>query len=173
MGSRRHNNGIHHHHAAVDRGTHPGLVLYRSPAEAVRHATDGEHQQSEPRIIARTIRAENEMAKTTLVAFRLDNDLLKRIDAFAKRLEEQTPGIKLARADAVRAILFKGLDELENEGGSGKKAGLRTPASLSTHSLSDFRRGLLPLVEVVTIHALDAEGTYFGYPNAVIEHQRR
>jgi hypothetical protein len=65
--------------------------------------------------------AENEMAKTTLVAFRLDHELLKRIDAFAKRLEEQTPGIKLARADAVRAILLRGLEELENEGGSGKK----------------------------------------------------
>jgi hypothetical protein len=46
--------------------------------------------------------------------------LLKRIDAFTKRLEEQTPGIKLARADAVRAILLKGLEELES-GSSTKK----------------------------------------------------
>jgi len=54
-----------------------------------------------------------------LDAFRLENELLSRIDAFAKRLEEQTPGIKLARADAVRAILLKGLEELENVSSSG------------------------------------------------------
>ncbi len=68
-----------------------------------------------------SILQEDEMAKTTLVAFRLDNELLKRIDAYAKRIEEQSPGIKLARADAVRAILLRGLEELENESGSGKK----------------------------------------------------
>jgi hypothetical protein len=61
------------------------------------------------------------MGKTTLVAFRLDNELLKRIDAFAKHLEELTPGIKLARANAVRAILLRGLDELESGSGSGKQ----------------------------------------------------
>lgn len=55
-----------------------------------------------------SILEENEMGKTTLVAFRLENELLKRIDAYAKRLEEETPGIKLARADAVRALLLRG-----------------------------------------------------------------
>jgi hypothetical protein len=68
-----------------------------------------------------SILAENEMGKTTLVAFRLENDLLKRIDAYAKRLEEETPGIKLARADAVRAILLRGLEELEQSRDLGKK----------------------------------------------------
>jgi len=36
------------------------------------------------------------MGKTTLVAFRLENELLKRIDAYAKQLEEEKPGLKLA-----------------------------------------------------------------------------
>jgi hypothetical protein len=65
--------------------------------------------------------SENEMAKTTLVAFRLENELLKRIDAYAKQLESEKPGLKLARADAVRVLLLRGLEELENEGSSGKK----------------------------------------------------
>jgi hypothetical protein len=55
------------------------------------------------------------MSKTTLVAFRLDNELLKRVDAYAKRLEDQTPGIRLARTDAIRAILLRGLAELDKD----------------------------------------------------------
>ena len=43
------------------------------------------------------------------------NELLKRIDAFAKHLEGKTPGIRLARADAVRVILVRGLAELEKD----------------------------------------------------------
>ena len=64
---------------------------------------------------------ENEMAKTTLVAFRLENELLKRIDAYAKRIEAETPGIKLARADAVRALLLRGLAQVEEPEAPGKK----------------------------------------------------
>ncbi len=60
---------------------------------------------------------ENAMSKTTLVAFRLEEGLLKRIDAYAKRLEQATPGLKLARVDAVRVLLLRGLEEVEgNEG---------------------------------------------------------
>jgi hypothetical protein len=51
--------------------------------------------------------------KTTLVAFRFENELLRRIDAFAKSLEEQTRGIKLARAGAVRVLMLRGLAEAE------------------------------------------------------------
>jgi hypothetical protein len=53
------------------------------------------------------------MGKTTLVAFRLEEELLKRIDAYAKRLEQATPGLRLARVDAVRVLLLRGLDEVE------------------------------------------------------------
>jgi len=35
------------------------------------------------------------------------------LDAFAKHLEEQTPGIKLARAEAVRVLLLRGLADAE------------------------------------------------------------
>src|SRR6266852_9609374 len=64
-----------------------------------------------------SILAENEMGKTTLVAFRLENELLKRIDGYAKRLEENTPGLKLARVDAVRVLLLRALEEVEKTQG--------------------------------------------------------
>jgi hypothetical protein len=38
-----------------------------------------------------SILAENEMGKRTLVAFRLEDALLKRIDAYAKQLESEKP----------------------------------------------------------------------------------
>jgi hypothetical protein len=68
-----------------------------------------------------SILAENEMGKTTLVAFRLENELLKRIDGYAKRLEENTPGLKLARVDAVRILLVHGLNVVEGPEGSRKQ----------------------------------------------------
>jgi hypothetical protein len=68
-----------------------------------------------------SILLENEMGKTTLVAFRLENELLKRIDAYAKRLEDQTPGLKLARADTVRILLGRGLAEVEGPEPSRKQ----------------------------------------------------
>ena len=68
-----------------------------------------------------SILTENEMAKTTLVAFRLENELLKRIDAYVKQLEQETPGVKLARVDAVRVLLLRALAEAEKPEPSGKK----------------------------------------------------
>src|SRR5713226_10079749 len=61
----------------------------------------------------KSILEENEMGKTTLVAFRLENELLKRIDAYATRLQDETPGLKLARADAVRLLLLRALAQVE------------------------------------------------------------
>lgn len=55
---------------------------------------------------------------TKQVAFRLDEKLLKRVDDYAKYLQRQSywRGIKIHRADAVRVLLTKALDEaLENE----------------------------------------------------------
>ena len=60
-----------------------------------------------------TILAENEMGKTTLGAFRLENELLKRIDAYVKQLEQEKPGLKLTRVDAVRVLLLRALAEVE------------------------------------------------------------
>jgi len=45
-----------------------------------------------------------------LYAFRLPDDLIGRVDAYAKRLEAEQPGITVTRADAVRALLTRALD---------------------------------------------------------------
>ena len=56
-----------------------------------------------------------EQGKTTLVAFRFENELLKRIDAYVKQLEQETPGMKSTRAEAVRVLLLRALNEVERE----------------------------------------------------------
>ena len=68
-----------------------------------------------------SILAENEMGKTSLVAFRLEDALLRRIDAYAKQLEQQTPGLKLARVDVVRILVLRGLSEVEKAAPSKKQ----------------------------------------------------
>ena len=50
-----------------------------------------------------------------LYAFRLPDDLIGRVDAFARKLEKERPGMTVARADAVRALLNKALDIDEQE----------------------------------------------------------
>src|SRR5262249_42987911 len=60
-----------------------------------------------------TLLAESEMVKSTLVAFRLENELIKRLDAYAKRLEGERPGLKVARVDAVRVLLLRALADVE------------------------------------------------------------
>ena len=47
-----------------------------------------------------------------MTAFRLDEALLKRLDRHAARLAEQT-GLPVTRADVVRLLLTRGLDEQE------------------------------------------------------------
>ena len=68
-----------------------------------------------------SILAENEMGKRTLVAFRLEDALLRRLDAYAKQLESETPGLKLARADVVRVLLLRALGEVEEKQPPGKR----------------------------------------------------
>ena len=48
-----------------------------------------------------------------VVAFRLDAELLGRIDAHAERMSDTTPGVTFTRVDAVRALLTRALDEIE------------------------------------------------------------
>lgn len=55
-----------------------------------------------------------------LIAFRLPADLLARVDAYAARLQGQTPWATVTRSDAVRALLTQGLDAA---GGRGNRKG--------------------------------------------------
>ena len=51
--------------------------------------------------------------QTTQVAFRFPDPLVKRIDRHAQRMEQATPGVTFSRADAVRSLLTRALDEAE------------------------------------------------------------
>lgn len=55
------------------------------------------------------------MAETQQTAFRLPVELLSRLDKHVKRLQEDSPGMNITRADAVRMLLMLGLDEAEKK----------------------------------------------------------
>lgn len=52
--------------------------------------------------------------------FRLPADLLKRLDAHAKRLQRRNPGLRVTRADAVRQLLLSALEAEEANDGTTK-----------------------------------------------------
>jgi hypothetical protein len=54
------------------------------------------------------------MGKTATIAlaFRLPADLVARIDAYAARLSNETPGLEITRVIAVKALLTQALDAL-------------------------------------------------------------
>ena len=49
---------------------------------------------------------------TKQTAFRLPEGLVERIDAYAETLMAATPGLNVSRADAVRMLLLRALDEV-------------------------------------------------------------
>ena len=53
-----------------------------------------------------------------MTAFRLEEALLKRLDRYAERLSKET-GLPATRADVVRLLLTRGLDEAES--GKGRR----------------------------------------------------
>lgn len=48
-------------------------------------------------------------------AFRMPSELVARIDAFASRMAEKSPGVRVSRADATRRLLHLGLDAVDGE----------------------------------------------------------
>jgi hypothetical protein len=51
--------------------------------------------------------------ETEQVAFRFPKSLVKRLDRYATQLAEDHPGLEFSRADAVRTLLTRALDEVE------------------------------------------------------------
>lgn len=45
--------------------------------------------------------------------FRASAELMARVDAYAERLRQQTPGVSIGRSDAIRALLLIGLSAVE------------------------------------------------------------
>ena len=58
--------------------------------------------------------------RTVQVAIRVPEELLERIDDFAQRLSEATPGLMITRADAVRMLMAKALDAEDQAAASSK-----------------------------------------------------
>ncbi|MCC6526088.1 MAG: hypothetical protein IT373_25800 [Polyangiaceae bacterium] len=54
-----------------------------------------------------------EPATTQQTAFRLPTALLERLDGYAERLRAEQPGITITRADVVRLLLTRALDEVD------------------------------------------------------------
>ena len=50
---------------------------------------------------------------TTQVAFRLPDELLKRLDRHAERMRETQPGVNVSRTDVVRMLLTRALEQAE------------------------------------------------------------
>ena len=46
---------------------------------------------------------------TKPIAVRVDTDIVEKLDALAVRLENERPGIKVSRSDAVRYVLTRSL----------------------------------------------------------------
>lgn len=44
---------------------------------------------------------------------RLPGSLVGRVDAFAEHMREELPGVRFARAEAVRVLLTRALDQLK------------------------------------------------------------
>jgi predicted DNA-binding protein len=55
-----------------------------------------------------------------MTAFRLEESLLRRLDRYAERLSRET-GLPASRADVVRLLLMRGLDEVEHEQGKVRR----------------------------------------------------
>jgi hypothetical protein len=55
---------------------------------------------------------------------RLPGTLVDRVDAFAARMRSELPGLRFARAEAVRVLLTRALDQLRVSGApsSGRRA---------------------------------------------------
>jgi hypothetical protein len=47
---------------------------------------------------------------------RLPGSLVGRVDAFAERMRVELPGVRFARAEAVRVLLTRALDQLKARG---------------------------------------------------------
>jgi hypothetical protein len=73
-------------------------------------------------LLAADEKGQTDMASesTTQVAFRFPDGLVARIDRHVERMKVATPGIDFSRADAVRSLLTRVLDEVEADAPAAK-----------------------------------------------------
>jgi hypothetical protein len=73
----------------------------------------------------KSIEEGTDMAKepTTQVAFRLPDTLIARLDRHVERMTKEHPGLDFSRADAVRSLLTRALDQIEGPSAPAKRGG--------------------------------------------------
>ncbi len=54
--------------------------------------------------------------KSQLVAFRFPKELIEQLDAYAKQLETETPGLIVSRSEAARILLSRAFEEAKHTG---------------------------------------------------------
>jgi hypothetical protein len=64
---------------------------------------------------------EIEMAPTKQYAFRLPDQLIARLDRHVERMRAALPGLEPSRTDALRTLLSRALDEVEQAAGTSRK----------------------------------------------------
>ncbi|HEX8108006.1 MAG TPA: hypothetical protein VF516_09780, partial [Kofleriaceae bacterium] len=60
---------------------------------------------------------------TPQVAFRLPDSLIARLDRHVDRMTTEHPGLDFTRADAVRSLLTRALDQIEGSSAPTKRGG--------------------------------------------------
>ena len=55
------------------------------------------------------------MVQKTLTGIRFPAEMLKRIDAYAHRLRTEQPGLEVNRAVAIRMLITRGLETVEQK----------------------------------------------------------
>ena len=53
------------------------------------------------------------MSETQQVTFRIQTELLARLEQYAEHLNQLTPGLGATRVDALRILLVRGLEQVE------------------------------------------------------------
>lgn len=57
------------------------------------------------------------LANDSQLVVRLPGDLVSRVDEFAERMRAELPGTRFARAEAVRVLLSRALDQYSSKAG--------------------------------------------------------
>lgn len=52
---------------------------------------------------------------TKLTGVRLDTELVQRIEAFRDEMEQAMPGVSFSYSDAIRYLLIRALDEVDEQ----------------------------------------------------------
>ena len=55
----------------------------------------------------------DDMARTNQIGVRVDDALLQALDAYAAKLSADNPGMNMTRADAIRVLLTRGLQDFQ------------------------------------------------------------